>query len=310
MTTINLNKERILESIERFKYRHTVNLFLGEKGQIDSDKNLSQRKKRFGLKISNGLNYLSGGDWNTYMKLDTKLNKDLANMFGYDLGGEFKEIHTGFNLEAEGIVYLTPRLGISIGSGYIYGKKGEDSSKIVTHLRLFTETLTHDTKISAIPLKLSAYYFLPVSSKASVYLNAGLGYYLAKFSDDYRHEWDGYWEVIKQTADGGNFGLHGGIGFEYSMTQFLSLVIETGGRYAKISRFEGYYDYKNSNNWADYYKGTLYYYEFDLTWMGLDWYPEVKISDQKPSSPSIRNVHKASIDFSGFTLGAGIKIRF
>lgn len=267
-------------------------------------------KGRFGFLLSCGMNYFSVGDWNNYLELDTKFWKDMANLFGYKAGGDFKKIHLGSHLSGEVIFFLNPRLGISVGSGYMYGHSDGDSSKIVSHHQLFTESSTHDTEISAIPIVLGIYYFFPVSPRVNLYLNTGLGYYFGKWFDEYHHEWGGYWEVIKQRASGGNFGLHGGIGLEYNLMPSLSLVIETCGRYAKIGGLEGYYDYKNSNNLVDYYRGILYYYEFDLSWMGLEWYPVVKLADKRPSSPTFRNIRKAELDFSGFVLRAGIRISF
>jgi len=99
-----------------------------------TEQNNFKKKFRIEIKLSCGMDYLSIGDWNKYMQSNTKLNRDLAHLFNYNIGGEFEKIHLGLDFEGEIVFFFTPRIGISIGSGYIHGMKGKDSSKIVTHL--------------------------------------------------------------------------------------------------------------------------------------------------------------------------------
>jgi len=305
MVRISINKNGIVFILSLLL---TVTGFSQSLEPIETDS--LKRNFRIEIKISGGLNYLSIGDWNTYMESETRLNQDMASLFNYSIGGRFKKIHSGLNFEGDFIVYLTPRFGISIGSGYISGKKGNDSNKIFTHHQLFTETAIHDTNVRAIPIKLGVYYILLLFNRANIYLNGGIGYYFAQWSDDYRREWNGYWEVIKQSASGMGFGFHGGVGLDYNFNQNLSFVLECNGRYTKIGSFKGEYDYRNSGDWTNYYEGTLFYYELDLSWMGLDWYPKVKVLNQVPSPPQFRNIRKAKVDFSGFSVRTGIKIKF
>ncbi|MFQ6083177.1 MAG: SH3 domain-containing protein [Candidatus Aminicenantia bacterium] len=268
----------------------------------------AQRGIGFGVKLSGGMNYLVIGDSNEFMEGDTDWFEDLAMAYGGTTDGEFKKIHLGLDFEGDMIVYLNPRFGISVGSGYIYGKKGKDVSMITITWPAETETDTHDTKVSAIPVKIGVYYSLPMSSNARFFLNAGAGYYFARWSDSFRFEWNGDWYTSDSEAKGNGIGFHGGVGFEIDIARNFAFVIEGYGRYAKIDGFEGSRKRRSSGGLNESEKGTLYYCE----WQDFgDWYSWIGVRDEEPpSGADIRNVREAKVDFSGFTIKAGIKIKF
>jgi hypothetical protein len=206
-------------------------------------------------------------------------------------------------LEGDVVVYMTPRFGISLGSGYILGKKGKDVNKIV-----ISQTFTDEVKVSAIPVKLGVYYSLPLSSQARFFLTAGVGYYFAKWSEAYRNEWDTGWWTIDQKATARGIGFHGGVGFELNVVSHVAFVLEGQGRYAKIGGFKGDKDGKYYPPPTEYStKGKLYYFEY-LPWTE-NWYPKIYISKEEQAGDRIRNVREAKVDFSGFTFRAGIKIK-
>ena len=249
------------------------------------------------------MNYLAVGDPNAYLKGLSDFLKDQASLEGSE--GDFKKIHIGLDLEGDAVVYLTPRFGISFGSGYILGKKGKDVNKIIIGGQTFTDEL----KVSAIPVKLGVYYSLPLSSHARFFLNGGVGYYFAKWSEAYRNEWSGNWWTTDQKARASGIGFHGGVGFELNLASNIAFVLEGQGRYAKIGGFKG--DEENkiySPPMESSEKGKIYYFEW-FPWTD-NWYPMIDLSDEEPSGDRIRNVREAKVDFSGFTFRAGIKINF
>ena len=99
-----------------------------------------------------------------------------------------------------------------------------------------------------------------------------------------------------KTVDG--IGFHGAVGFELKLVSHFAFILEGQGRYVKIGSFEG----KKLN----FIEGTLNYYESQF---GGKWYPKVDVIDGL-TPIGIRNLRKAKVDFSGFTLRAGIKITF
>ncbi len=252
---------------------------------------LSQAE-RFGIKLTGGINYLEVGDPNASLKGFADFMNDLAIFWGVTGEGEIEQIHYGLDLEGDVIFYLSPRLGISLGSGYIYGNKIKDANKVI----LSVWTYAYGMKMSAIPVRLGVCYSLPVSSRIRIFLNGGVGYYFAKWSESI----DWMASTIDQEAKASGIGFHGGLGFEFKLVSRFALVLEGQGRYAKIGEFKG--------KTLDSIEGTLYYYENPS--MG-NWYPKVGIVDIDGFMPvGVRNLRKAEVDFSGFTLRAGIKIAF
>lgn len=263
------------------------------------------KAEKFGVKLSGGMNYLLVGDPNASLKGLADFLKDQASL-GDDISeGEFKKIHFGLDLEGDVIFYLTPRFGISLGSGYIYGMKGKDINKIISGGQTFTE----EVKVSAIPVRLGVYYSLPLSSRFGFFLNGGVGYYFVKWSEAYRNEWSGGWFTTEQEAKASGVGFHGGVGIELNLASNIALVLEGQGRYAKIGGFKGDEEFRAFiPDWGSSREGTLYYFEW-LAWTE-NWYPMVDMSEEEPSGDRIRNVREAKVDFSGFTFRAGIKITF
>jgi opacity protein-like surface antigen len=270
-----------------------------------------KRELRFQLKLTGGMSSLAAGDWNTYMDQATRIERDLGNLRGNEVQGEFGKIRIGPEIECEFIVAFTSGISVGIGTGKVWGMQGEDSSRIFIKSQAGQVDMTHETKMSAVPLTLSVSYAFPVLPRVKAFAVAGLGYYFARWSDIYTHQLIGAWqERTEQSAKGRGIGVHGGAGLEYDILNNMSVVFQASGRYAKINELKGKYDYVNSGGWADFYTGTLHYYEQDLTYMGLDWYSVVKILKEPLESPAYRNLRKASLDFSGFRLELGLKITF
>lgn len=248
------------------------------------------KAERFGIKLTGGINYLEVGDPNASLKGFADFMKDLAIFWGVTGEGEIEQIHSGLDLEGDVIFYLSPRLGISLGSGYIYGNKAKDANKVI----LLDQTYAYGMKMSAIPVRLGVYYSFPISSWGRFFLNGGVGYYFAKWSESI----DWVASTTDQEAKGNGIGFHGGVGFELKLVSHFALIFEGKGRYVKIRGFEG--------KKLDFIEGTLNYYESQI--LGK-WYPKVDVIDGL-TPIGIRNLREAKVDFSGFTFRAGIKINF
>jgi hypothetical protein len=275
-------------------------------GLNQAEETQSRQRKGFALKLTGGMNYMLPGDWNAFMNGWTDYHNDCANDMGGTMEGEFKSIRWGLDFEGDVIIYLNPRFGITIGSGYIYGKKGPDAKKITLNLPDETFKLTHDMQISAIPVKIGVYYCLFRSSKFNFFLSGGIGYYFAKISEDYMDQWDSSWSHEIQGAKGEGIGFQGGMGLELDIAKNIAFVVEGYGRYAKIGDFRGDRDWSMSFGPDGSKKGGLYYYESDTPY---GWLPYIEISDGVPRGANRRDARKATVDFSGFTVRIGVKIR-
>ena len=266
------------------------------------------KKIKFGVKLTGGINYLSGGDPNAYFNGTTEYFADLANAAGGTIDGRFDEIHWGSDFEADVLIYLTPKFAISIGSGYINGNKGQDDNKITFSWPVFDGAIcTYEIKITSIPIKLGGYYFLPTSSKSRFFINGGMGYYVSKWSGTYLDNRDTLWFGNAANAKAGGFGVYGGAGFEFDISKNIAFVVEGFGRYAKIGGFKGEVESTDSTGGSTSEEGKLYYWEIQGP---SDWYSVIGVYDIPPSGPGVRNVREAKVDFSGFVLRVGIRIRF
>ncbi len=261
--------------------------------------------ERLGIKLSGGINYLEVGDPNASLKGLADFLKDWASGGGETVEGDIKKIHFGLDLEGDVIFYLTPRFGISVGSGYISGKRRMAENKIA----FMSQTFSDGMKVSAIPVRLGVYYYLPLSSRIRFFLNGGAGYYFAEWSETYRNETPVGVIARNQKAKAHGIGFHGGVGFELNLVSPITLVFEGQGRYVKIGGFEGerYTDEVFFETIIE--KGTLFYFENQI-FAGGEWYPMIDIREQEPVGIFVRNIREAEVDFSGFTFRAGIKINF
>ena len=158
---------------------------------------------------------------------------------------------------------------------------------------------------------------LPFSSKATLFINAGIGYYFAKtnFYWKEREIWaeDGspvfdIREMVEWDLSSKGSGYHGGIGFEYNFTRNLVIVIEAQGRYARIKKLKGDEIYVGTGYAEQNYYGAMYYFERkDL--ITDKYYSRLGFYKEKPDNPDYRNIRDAELDLSGFFLRIGIRIR-
>ena len=259
----------------------------------------ASKKINFAVKLSAGMNYLALGDPNKGVK-GWYDNWSQGDDF---VQGEAKPIHLCFDFEGDFIFNITPQIGIGIGAGYI--QRARTSEVTIRFGECPERNAARKLKISAIPIRLGVFYTLSMNKMINIVFNAGAGLYLAKYSCNKEAILTGG-RVINQTANGSGFGFHTGVGFEFNLSSNFAFVIEVQARYAKIGGFEGTIKYYYGCPPEYMEQGKLYYYEIK----GLtDTYAHIIVSEEKPGGYGISNVRKARVDFSGFALRAGIKIK-
>jgi hypothetical protein len=256
----------------------------------------SEAQIRFGFKGYGGLNYLSGGDFNQGAQGFSEAWTDL--LAGANPEGEFKPVHLGMNFGGEMLLQFTPSMGFGLGVGYI---SAATSSEIEYTPATSGIEFTWDANVSAIPITATFYYFLPSAGNLKIFVNAGVGYYLAKV--DFEHA---FWFILPINWDaettGGGIGFHGGLGLEYGLSPMFGIVAEVKGRYAAFSNFEGSVDwtFPGWSSTVDTEEGKLWAFKTgDYTWL---W-----ISESEPSGSDQR---QAKVDFSGFSFLVGFIARF
>lgn len=157
---------------------------------------------------------------------------------------------TGLPLDVsiELVYQFNPNFGLSIGTGYISGgisgSLGRFSFPLGSSLGgdfaynpLFNSQL--------FPVYLSAIWSYPVMLEGEIYVLGGLGYYFGKISCietnfEYNlHDPESQWNYFNWTykSNFSSLGFHGGIGFEYEVSNQFTLFIEAICRIVNIRNF-------------------------------------------------------------------------
>lgn len=260
------------------------------------------KRKRLGLKISGGVGYFFGGDIDKGIRGLFDATADFLSSAGYTLDKRTESFHTALDMSVDIIFYVKPQFGIGLGTGLIRANK--TNLLIVMGQEILLEyQIGIIPKVSAIPIRLGLFFILPINRSFSISFNGGTSLYLAKYSYNLASLWDSM-DNIYQSANAKGFGLHAGIGLDIKMNQRVAFVIEGQGRYAKISNFKGK-ETKKEVVGRDYVyseeNGTLYYLDDGE-------HPYLAILKEEPSG--IKTTRKALFDLGGFTLRAGLIIKF
>jgi len=257
-----------------------------------------QTFSRFTLAVSGGLNYIVVGDLNEGAQ-------GLADFYGATLGetpvGSISPLHWSYILGGELSYYFTPKMAINLGIDYFYGKI---DGTVEFPDRKFVERFTTGPKVRDIPVGLTLSYY----PYEFLRLKVGLEYHLAKCKYYYLYEEEDRWQEWRGDASSSGIGFIGGISLEKAISSRLILFLEAAGRYAQIENFEGTDDYLDSQGTTSTEKGKLYIWEGHVN--EAESYPLVYIREKKPSEAGVSNARLAIVDFSGFTIKLGIKIKF
>jgi hypothetical protein len=260
---------------------------------------------RFAFKFYGGLNYLAGADLNDSMKGWSEYWSWIWGVLTFSTSDTFKAANLGMNFGGDFIFQFAPSMGVGLGVGYLQAS----STTNVKYTSVIFPDIDeiYEVKASAIPIKASFYYFLPTSGMINVNLHAGVGYYLATAYARYRWEYLSDWnQNVYDNMPGGGIGFHGGIGLEFKLSPMIGIFLEGQGRYAAFSNFEGDALYTDSGGTSTTNSGKAW--TFDATGAGHTFTLSL-ISNTAPSDPSYSNVRQTKVDFSGFSLVAGIIVR-
>ena len=252
-------------------------------------------------KLRGGLHYFVTGEIEkgTRGLFDAKAN--FLSSEGYILESRTNSLNKARDISVDIIFNITPQVGIGIGIGTIYAS--ETSIITASGEDIWVRQYGSSPTITAVPIRLGLFFTLPVHRLFSVVFNGGATYYRTKYSYSLATDWL-IKESIYHSARAKGLGFHGGIGLEINLNKRATFFIEGQGRYAKISNFKG----SSKLQWWEIYdyafsieEGTLYYLEDEK-------HSYLAILKEEPSG--YRTVRKATFDFSGFSLRAGLRAKF
>lgn len=269
---------------------------------------------RISFRLTGGGTYISGGDVNPGTRDWFYYSK--ADWVTFWRGG-YRAVHAGYEFGGDVIYALTPRIGISIGGGYLRISRASSMDLLTTVISFRNGRARANPRLSAVPIRIGMHLTMPLSRKVNFLAEAGASYY---FMAHYRDELEAA-EFLELTpisstrittsaeAKGVPLGFHGGLGFEYRFLPNLFLSLSALGRYARFRTWEGSSDLEvfdfveGTTTFTE--QGTLYY---ELV-PDLPDTPRLITVQSSPSMTMDSEPRKAVIDFSGISLQLGIRIR-
>ena len=258
------------------------------------------------LKLSGGFSFLGLKDINrTLLDWEEWTKKDTAAQIGWTyIGGQVSKLRSGFDLEGELILAVSPKIALGIGAGSFFGELVEEKTALTIERFADTYLDVKPTKITATPLVFLGYVRFPLKKKWTFFAKGGAGFVWGKFIDREGSRLSSKenfnYSSFQRTSGQGPIYV-GGAGLEFEYEPQVHFFIEAAVRLLKISNFEGENDLGET--------GTLYFFE-ELEEDYSFWQAKNKIMATEPSGQNYRSVQKAALDLSGLSLRIGLIITF
>lgn len=267
----------------------------------------SKAFSRLSLRLYGGYSNVAAGDVNDGSAFYFDLIEYYAAEGGATFTGGYSPLHGGYNFGADLIYQITPSIGIGLGAGYI--RNSADSLATYTD-EDFSVDITVNPKLAVVPIRLGAFFTFPLGGKLNLTADAGATYYAGlQFDATQRLDYiDDSWmeqSLSGRERSGADIGFQGGLGFEYMFSPKMGFFVEAAGRYAKLKNFEQVSGITNySDGSSDTVDGKLYIVTDTI---GTT---EINMFTIEETPPTEGDVREPKFDLSGFSLQAGIRIRF
>jgi hypothetical protein len=271
----------------------------------------AEKISRLSVRLYGGYSHLAAGDINAgsdgYFEL---IELYTAVEPTWTMTGGYSPLHVGYNFGADLIFQLSPNIGVGVGAGYLRSSK---NSLMTVTTDTEEITLTAEPTISAIPIRLGLFFTLPVANKISLTADIGGAYYAGlKFDAWQRMTYaDASWDQMGLSASkSGNLGFQGSLGLEYEFSPMMGFFVELAGRYASFKNFPTATGTEESSD------GTPSSSEGKIYLVGMDWgfgeFDWITLSETPPvvGEYDVVSFREPKFDLSGFSLQAGIRIRF
>lgn len=268
--------------------------------------------EKFSLRMSAGYGFSGFGDLNMAEKGHNARLGDLAGSLGFNKTGELTLPHRGLDFSGEIVLRIAKPLEIGIGLGRLSRANSHSMAAIEEASSGARSLVRWTTRASAIPLLLNAYYRGPISPRLSSYVKAGLGYYFAdlELTSEKESELLGIetWSRLKSKGRDYALGYQAGLLIEYGISGPFFLFAEGSWRFVNFKNWSVAYDYASSSL-TDTTRTATWWSVEELSRDTGKSYPSLINSDQEPTGAIYERVRKAEIDFSGWTIQLGLKIR-
>lgn len=248
--------------------------------------------------LSGGGGLFSPGDLNTGAR---GLADFYGDYFGADPDGEISPLDKHLVFSGDIAVSVHPKISLGIGADYLDGKK----TSRISYIRGLNESIyASRPEIRALPVRAFVLY----SISSHFYVKIGMEYCFTRCRYFYRLEEENFWQQWRGEARANGVGALGGFGMALDLSSLVGFYFEVDGRYAKIDSFRGTDRYEDSTGLTSAENGKMYYYTAEVT--GGKSFSLLYIRSRTPSEPGVVEPREASVNFSGLSLKAGLRIRF
>jgi len=263
---------------------------------------------KLSVRLYGGFNWMAAGDVNKgadgYFELF-----DLYTALGpYTAEGGYRALHASYDFGGDVIYQITPRLGVGVGAGYLRGSRtsrmsiGDGATTLLT--------VSGGPTLSAVPIRLGLFYNTPFSRKIDLVAGVGGAYYAGlKFEALTRLEnsptaWQEF--SFSAQSSSANLGFHGSLGLEYKLSPTMGFFVEAVGRYARFKNFgSATMTSLDSDGDTITTEGKLYLVTEDIL------SGQITLLAVSSTPPTLETgVREPKFDLSGFSLQAGLRIRF
>jgi hypothetical protein len=267
------------------------------------------------VKLYGGYSLLSPKDVNDGADGYFEILELYAASSGGSTSGGYRPLNSGINVGADIIFQLTPNIGVGIGAGYLQSSK---TSQMAISMGSTEYNLTGTPKLSAMPIRLAAFFTLPLGEKLSITADAGAAIYAGLKFDarqrlDLSNATESMWLEMSlkasRTSLSGNLGFQGSLGIDYAFAQNMGFFIEAVARYANFKNFDnatGISEESVSGPQTDVGK---IYLETN-TYASLGTWSMFIVSAEPPTPDEYTEYREPKFNLSGISLQAGIRIRF
>lgn len=266
--------------------------------------------QKFNLKISGGYGTISGGDVQSMTDGLNDLLADASALGGFTVTDTLENVKWGTDFEGEFVFNIDKNFGVGLGVEYI--RRTNDSLAAIEFGALTRLSISWEPVYTAMPIKLSGYYRLPLGSNMSAYTKAGVGYYSAKIAYTIRQEEELLGIAVYEQQDGEakdkGIGFHGGLGLEMRVAQNVAFFVEGTGRYVNLKDWD--VDNTSTSSSGTHFDTGQFWYAEEYNPESGKFYESLFLFREEPDDPGLRNARKAEISLSGLTIKMGLKVSF
>lgn len=268
---------------------------------------------RLSLKLTGGTRYTAIGDMN--MHLQSMNNYYLHEQSWAGVSGKIEKLNNwSGDWQVELRIENSSKMSFGLAASFFQRRNQSAIYAADVHEYRIDRQFIFKPEIKVImPLGLNLYYSLYSRSRLNIFVNGGIGWYLAKMKEDKTGKaiyplgdiyFDRrFWEVKNNKS----FGFQGGVGMEYSFIRNLALVAELQGRFLRIGHLTGNVKYE-----TNYGTGMTITEGGHLHFFGSpDYYDlDIPLPFHFQDTDKIHYIERdAILDLSGFSFRIGIRIK-